>query len=76
MPLAFNNMKKGPLCYSWTKKAQTVQSNESHGHICHKLWTNICEIGNILREIKQNCEIFLNNTLELLKYSLKSFFFM
>ena len=44
-------------------------------HTYHKLWTKICEIRqNFQGDLIKFCEIFLNITLELLQYSLKSFF--
>ena len=43
-------------------------------HTCHKLWTKICEIRqNFKGDLTKFCEIFLNITLELPIYSLKSF---
>ena len=43
-------------------------------HTCHKLWTKICEIRqNFKGDLTKFCEIFLNITLELPQYSLKSF---
>ena len=44
-------------------------------HTCHKLWTKICEIRQKFKgDLTKFCEIFLNITLELPQYSLKSFF--
>ena len=44
-------------------------------HTCHKLWTKICEIRqNFKGDLTKFCEIFLNITLELPRYSLKSLF--
>ena len=44
-------------------------------HTCNKLWTKICEIRqNLMRDLTKFCEIFLNITLELPQYSLKSFY--
>ena len=41
-----------------------------------KLWTIFCEIRqNFKGDLTKFCEIFLNITLELLQYSLKSLFF-
>ena len=45
-------------------------------HTCHKLWTKVCEIRqNFKRDLTKFCEVFLNNTLGLPQYCLKSFFF-
>ena len=44
-------------------------------HTCHKLGTKICEIRqNFKGDLTYFCEIFLNISLELPQYSLKSFF--
>ena len=44
-------------------------------HICHKLWTEICEIRPIFKgDLVKFCEIFINNTLELHQNSQKSLF--
>ena len=44
-------------------------------HTCHKQWIKICEIcQNFKGDWTKFCEIFLNITLELPQYSLKSFF--
>ena len=44
-----------------------------YSHTCHKLWTKICEIRQkFKRDLTKFCEIFLNITLELPQYSLKS----
>ena len=46
-------------------------------HTCHKLWTKICEIRqNFKWDFTTFLEIFINITLELPQYSLKSFFFL
>ena len=43
-------------------------------HTCHKLWTKICEIRqNFMGDLTKFCEIFLNITCELPRYSLKPF---
>ena len=44
-------------------------------HTCHKLWTKTCEIRQKFKgDMTKFCEIFLNITLKLPHYSLKSFF--
>ena len=46
-----------------------------YSHTCHKLWTKICEIRQkFMGDLTKFCEIFLNITLELPQYNLKSFF--
>ena len=46
----------------------------THNHTCHKLWIKICEIRqNFKGDLTKFCEIFLNITLKLSQYSLKSF---
>ena len=47
-----------------------------HTCTCYKLWTKIYETRqNFKGDLTKFCEIFLNITLELHQYSLKSFFF-
>ena len=44
-------------------------------HTCHKLWTEICEIRQILKgNLIKFCDIFINITLELPQNSPKSLF--
>ena len=58
------------------RKDMTFLTYESLPHTCHKLWTKICEIRqNFKGDLTKFCEIFLNITLELPQYSLKSSFF-
>ena len=60
---------------TWEKDS-FVRSIGTEKHTCHKLWTKICEIRqNFKGDTTKFCEIFLNITLELPQYSLKSFFF-
>ena len=48
----------------------------THKTIHVMLWTKICEIRqNFKGDLTKFCEIFLNSTLELPQYCLKSFFF-
>ena len=43
-------------------------------HTCHKRWTKICEVRqNFKGDLTKFCEIFLNITLQLPKYSLSFF---
>ena len=57
---------------NFLKKKKTKKKK----HTCHKLWTKICEIRqNVKEDLTKFCEIFLNITLGLPQYSLKSFFF-
>ena len=49
---------------------------QSYSDGCHWLWTKICEIRqNFKGDLTKFCEIFLNITVELSQYSLKSFFY-
>ena len=59
----------------WPNWPVSLTSAFNIHHTCHKLWTRICEIRQNFKGDSINfCEIFLNITLELPKYSLKSFF--
>ena len=65
------------LCYTYTSLSSTVPNDSISRqiHTCYKLWTKICETrDNVNGDLTKFCEIFLNITLELPKYSLKYFF--
>ena len=58
------------------RNTSTTTSYSTLYHTCHKLCTKISEIRqNFKGDLTKFCEIFLNITLELPQYSLKSSFF-